>query len=105
MPFGKPAGVACIQLDENGRCRIFDHPERPAVCSSLQAEPGMCGNSREHALRWLGHLEELTAPNDRATNGRATNGRAANDRAANGRNADAKAASRRRYGKIYIKNE
>jgi len=62
MPLGKPAGVACVQLDEQGRCRIFDHPERPQVCSSLQPGPEMCGSTREHALRFLARLESLTAP-------------------------------------------
>lgn len=62
MPGGKPAGVRCVQLDELDRCRIFGHPERPEVCRSLQPSPGMCGESREHALAWLTRLESLTAP-------------------------------------------
>jgi len=62
MPFGKPAGVRCIQLDEDDRCRLFGLPERPSVCGSLQPGADMCGDSREHALRWLGWLEERTAP-------------------------------------------
>lgn len=61
MPHGKPAGVRCIQLDEQDRCKIFDHPERPAVCGSLQPSPEMCGDSREQALRWLGYVERATA--------------------------------------------
>jgi Fe-S-cluster containining protein len=62
MPQGKPAGVRCVQLDENDRCRLFGRPERPAVCQSLQASLTMCGESREQALTWLGHLERATAP-------------------------------------------
>lgn len=62
MPFGKPAGVRCIQLDEDDCCRLFGLPERPSVCGSLQPGADMCGDSREHALRWLGWLEERTAP-------------------------------------------
>ncbi|MCI2810071.1 YkgJ family cysteine cluster protein [Eoetvoesiella caeni] len=62
MPFGKPAGTRCVQLNDSNQCLIFGHPQRPAVCSSLQPEPSMCGNDREHALRWLGHMEEITAP-------------------------------------------
>lgn len=62
MPFGKPAGVPCIQLDEQLRCRIFGQPERPACCSGLQASPEMCGKKREEALLWLSNLETLTAP-------------------------------------------
>ncbi len=62
MPDGKPAGVPCIQLDEQMRCRIFGQPERPACCSGLQASLEMCGDRREDALVWLGELETLTAP-------------------------------------------
>lgn len=62
MPGGKPAHVRCVQLDESDRCRIFGHPDRPAVCASLQPDPMMCGQSREEALRWLGHVEAQTAP-------------------------------------------
>ncbi|MFD4121455.1 YkgJ family cysteine cluster protein [Alcaligenes faecalis] len=62
MPHGKPAGVPCIQLDEQLRCRIFGQPERPACCSGLQASLEMCGEKREDALIWLTRLEALTAP-------------------------------------------
>jgi hypothetical protein len=62
MPDGKPAGVACIQLDADLRCRLFGHPERPAFCGGLQPAPDMCGNSREHALHWLATLESATRP-------------------------------------------
>jgi uncharacterized protein len=62
MPDGKPAGVRCVQLDEENRCRIFGQPGRPAFCAGLQASAEMCGGSREHALLWLGDLERLTAP-------------------------------------------
>ena len=60
MPDGKPAGVRCIQLDEQDACRIFGSPERPAVCGSLQPSEEMCGDSSEQALRWLGYLERET---------------------------------------------
>jgi Fe-S-cluster containining protein len=62
MPHGKPAGVPCIHLDDEFRCRIFHSPERPAVCGSLQPSKEMCGNCREEALAWLAELERLTAP-------------------------------------------
>ncbi|MBS1208568.1 MAG: zinc/iron-chelating protein [Proteobacteria bacterium] len=62
MPLGKPAGVRCIQLDADERCRIFASPERPAVCGGLQPSAEMCGDTREHALHWLGDLEKHTAP-------------------------------------------
>lgn len=62
MPQGKPAGVPCVQLDGDLRCRIFGRPERPAVCGGLRPSAEMCGTGREQALRWLGHLEAETAP-------------------------------------------
>lgn len=62
MPDGKPAGVACVQLDSQGRCQLFGRPERPAVCLSLQPSAEMCGNQRSQALRWLTQLEAATAP-------------------------------------------
>lgn len=62
MPDGKPAGVRCVQLDADERCRIFGDPRRPAVCGSLRPAPSMCGVSRAEALTILGTLEQLTAP-------------------------------------------
>ena len=56
----KAAGVPCPQLDADLRCRLFGHPNRPAVCGSLQPEPDMCGTSRTHALAWLTQLETQT---------------------------------------------
>jgi len=62
MPQGKPAGVRCIQLDSENRCRIFGQADRPAVCSSLPPSPTMCGNSALQALHYLEKLERETAP-------------------------------------------
>ena len=62
MPNGKPAGVACIQLDEQLRCKLFGDPRRPAVCSGLQPDAEMCGKSREQAMQYLSRLEGLTRP-------------------------------------------
>jgi Fe-S-cluster containining protein len=62
MPDGKPAGVRCVQLTDDGRCRIFGRPERPAVCGSLQPSPEMCGCSAAEALAWLTRLEAATKP-------------------------------------------
>lgn len=62
MPQGKPAGTPCIQLDDDLRCRLFGQPSRPAVCASLQPSREMCGDDREHAVRWLSTLERLTEP-------------------------------------------
>lgn len=62
MPHGKPAGVPCVQLDAQLRCRLFGRPERPSVCSQLRPEPAMCGDGRHAALAWLRALELATAP-------------------------------------------
>lgn len=62
MPGGKPAGVPCVQLDQDGLCRLFGHPGRPAFCGSLQPAADMCGESREQALRLIGELERATRP-------------------------------------------
>jgi uncharacterized protein len=62
MPQGKPAGVLCVQLDEELRCRIFGAPQRPACCGSLQPSIEMCGTTRAEALVWLTRLERETAP-------------------------------------------
>lgn len=62
MPFGKPAGVPCVQLDEAFGCRLFGKPERPTFCASLKPMASMCGASREDALALLTALEIATAP-------------------------------------------
>ena len=61
-PDGKPAGMPCIQLDDQLRCRIFGDPRRPAVCGSLQPSWVMCGDSADEAMRGLSSLEQLTRP-------------------------------------------
>ena len=62
MPGGKPAGVRCVQLDEQQRCRLFGQPERPAFCGGLQPSAEMCGSSTGEAMVWLASLERATAP-------------------------------------------
>lgn len=62
MPNGKKAGVPCIQLDSEGRCRIFGRPERPAVCLSLKPSQEMCGDAPDEAMKFLQSLERATAP-------------------------------------------
>lgn len=63
MENGKPAGVRCIQLDENNMCKIFKDENRPKVCHELKACKDMCGNNREEALDFLTKLEIETSPN------------------------------------------
>jgi Fe-S-cluster containining protein len=62
MPDGKPAGVRCVQLTADYRCKIFDDPRRPKVCASLRPSPAMCGGSRGDAMAHLGALERATQP-------------------------------------------
>ena len=62
MPPGKPAGVPCVQLDDQLRCRLFGQASRPTVCGSLQASVAMCGETAAQAMLWLARLEVLTAP-------------------------------------------
>ncbi|MBC7717936.1 MAG: YkgJ family cysteine cluster protein [Pseudorhodobacter sp.] len=62
----KPAGVRCVHLLFDQRCGIFGHADRPAVCSSLMPSLEMCGDTREHAVRWLTALERDTTPSTQA---------------------------------------
>jgi hypothetical protein len=62
MPHGKPAGMPCVQLDDDYRCRLFGRPERPAFCASLTPHASMCGAAREEALATLRVLEHATRP-------------------------------------------
>ena len=62
MPDGKPAGVRCVQLQDDNGCAIFGRPERPAFCAGLQPSREMCGESRDYAMQWIAALERATAP-------------------------------------------
>jgi Fe-S-cluster containining protein len=62
MPHGKPAGIPCVQLDDELRCRLFGKPERPAFCGSLQPSESMCGVTRADAMGMLTALEIATRP-------------------------------------------
>ena len=57
MPEGKPAGIRCLNLDDDFRCRLYGTTERPSVCMNFKAEPLICGNSREQAMDILTELE------------------------------------------------
>ncbi len=65
MPNGKPAGVRCVQLTDDNRCKLFGKPERPAVCTSLRPNEEMCGQNAEQAYAYLIRLEAITAPQSR----------------------------------------
>ncbi|MBY5945333.1 YkgJ family cysteine cluster protein [Photobacterium rosenbergii] len=60
MPKGKPAGVRCIQLNDENLCKIFGKPERPAVCHQFKACPSLCGTSNKQALENITELETMT---------------------------------------------
>ncbi len=62
MPYGKPAGIPCVQLDDALRCRLFGRPERPAFCGSLRPSGDMCGADRDEALALLERMEQATRP-------------------------------------------
>ena len=62
MPHGKPAGMPCVQLDDDLRCRLFGDPSRPTFCGTLRPGPDMCGVSRDEAMTLLGTLEQATRP-------------------------------------------
>lgn len=61
MPQGKAAGEWCLHLSPEYLCALFGKPERPAVCAAFAADPEVCGNSREQAIRLIGWLEQATA--------------------------------------------
>lgn len=62
MPHGKPAGMPCVQLDDDLRCQLFGKPERPAFCASLRPALDMCGGNRTEAMALLSALEIATRP-------------------------------------------
>jgi len=63
MEYGKPAGVRCVQLTDDNRCRFFSSDLRPAVCGSLRPDSEMCGSCADEAMQHLTELERLTNPN------------------------------------------
>jgi len=62
MPNGKPAGVRCVQLTDDNRCKLYGQPERPDVCNRLRPNVEMCGQNAAEALAYLTELERLTQP-------------------------------------------
>ena len=62
MPDGKPAGVRCVQLDADSRCRVHGTPQMPSVCSNLRPSRAMCGSDSAEALAYLERLELATRP-------------------------------------------
>jgi uncharacterized protein len=66
MTKGKPAGVRCIQLTTDNKCKLFADPNRPNVCSNLKPSEEMCSETSEKAIAFLTFLEEHTKPNRKA---------------------------------------
>jgi len=62
MENGKPAGIRCINLDNNNMCLLFNKKERPKVCISLIPIKEMCGNSYLEAMKYLEKIEKETLP-------------------------------------------
>ncbi|HCG7908653.1 TPA: YkgJ family cysteine cluster protein [Vibrio parahaemolyticus] len=60
MPMGKPAGVRCVQLNDDNLCKLFGKPERPKVCHDFKPCPVVCGKSNQEALDNITELEQLT---------------------------------------------
>jgi hypothetical protein len=67
MPHGKRAGERCVHLDANNLCALFGHPDRPAFCAAIAAEPAMCGDSAAAAMAILAAWEQATRPNPGVT--------------------------------------
>ncbi len=64
MPHGKPAGVRCLHLSEDRRCKLYDRPERPNICVGFAPELAFCGTSFNDALDKFSVLELATRPVD-----------------------------------------
>ena len=61
MEDGKPAGVRCIQLTDDNKCKLFGLPERPDFCGEFAASITTCGDSMEEAITIITELERLTS--------------------------------------------
>ena len=49
-------------MTKDNRCSIFGRLERPEVCESLKPSAEMCGDTIEHANKYLSMLEGATKP-------------------------------------------
>ena len=61
MPFGKPAGIRCVNLDDENLCKIYEATNYPIVCKNFKMNYETCGKSAEQAIYNLGMLERLTS--------------------------------------------
>jgi len=61
MPRGKPAGVTCVNLDEESRqCRIWGTDAYPPLCRAFIPGRDVCGDNREQAIALIDQLERQT---------------------------------------------
>lgn len=60
MPWGKSAGLRCINLTEDNRCGIFGSDSRPVVCLEWTPSKEFCGASLDDAIVRIGLLEKET---------------------------------------------
>ncbi len=61
MPHGKPAGIRCIQLMPDNKCKLFGQRERPQVCLNFTPSLSTCGQSNDEAHLFLSELEKSTS--------------------------------------------
>lgn len=57
----KPAGVRCIQLTPDNRCKLYGLKERPQACLDFQPARDYCGHTNEEAMHILSELELSTS--------------------------------------------
>ncbi len=60
MPYGKPAGVRCVNLSDRNECTLFGRPERPTFCLAWPPTQELCGDSFRQAMRSIADLESRT---------------------------------------------
>jgi len=60
MKDGKPAGIRCINLNEDNLCNIYNTELYPRVCSNFSPSVEMCGTTTEDARLYLETMEKLT---------------------------------------------
>ena len=62
MPYGKPAGVRCLHLNEDRLCTLYESPERPDICRRFAPELAFCGANFDDAIEKFSVLELETRP-------------------------------------------
>jgi len=60
MPGGKPAGVRCVNLDDDHYCRVWGTAMYPDICRRFAADAAVCGQTRDEAMVLLTVMEKAT---------------------------------------------